>query len=221
MVFVEHCRRADVERVQFLLEAGHDPNAEDARGITPLMAAVGAQGGLEVIKRLLIHGADTNLGCAPLCFFIGDERVHRWLNERHDYSSRFHFFEEFPTPLLVQTLKNGSFMLSLRTRLGRSPLDLAQSSDSNNAAMVRLAADRFSPEKAYLWPRFVCREASHLLLVFGRIINERGLALRDPLIQEVLPRCIGKRTTVEQWRRTLLCAFFLVKLQLLSHTRRG
>lgn len=213
------CRNADVDGVQKCLTNGHCPNAEDTRGVTPLMAAVGVQGGIEVVKRLLIHGADTSLGCAPLCFFIVDDDLRRWLNERHDYISKCHFFEDFPVDLLVKTLHDGSFMLSHRSRLGRSPFELAESSDSGNASIIHLAAQAFSPENASLWPGFARRRALDLLVVFEDIFAVFGRALRDPFLNEVLPRCIGERAVIEKWRRAILCSMFLVKLMRRARVR--
>lgn len=212
----------DVQRVRAMLRAGADPNAENAYGVTPLMSAVASKAhSLELTRDLLIHGADDRLGSLPLCFFVRDLQLRRWLNERHDYITRFHYFEEFSEDMLLAGLRSGAMLLSMRSAHGRSVLDLAAASATGNAAIVLRAAQPFSRESAELWPGFVRRRALELLVALRQISSAYGRQqLIDPLESLVLPACIGGRIALEQWRRALTCAIFIARLKCCWRSRR-
>ena len=135
---------------------------------------------LELTRDLLIHGADDRLGSLPLCFFVRDLQLRRWLNERHDYITRFHYFEEFSEDMLLAGLRSGAMLLSMRSAHGRSVLDLAAASATGNAAIVLRAAQPFSRESAELWPGFCPTPALELLVAPVRFSAYGRQQLIDP-----------------------------------------
>ena len=87
---------------------------------TPKMRTVASKAQPPTTRDLLIHGADDRLGSLPLCFFVRDLQLRRWLNERHDYITRFHYFEEFSEDMLLAGLRSGAMLLSMRSARGRA-----------------------------------------------------------------------------------------------------
>lgn len=210
-------RVGDLQALEASFERGADPNGENEYGITPLMAAVARPGcPRSLVERLLVYGADPDVGSVPLCFFVADEGLRAWFAATSDHITRYHYFEAFPLPLLKKCLGNGSFTLSRRARRGRTPLELARQSSTEQAGILRQASRGLCQENAHLWPPFCRARAAQLARIFAQLLKAfpgDGGALRDPLYDEVLPRCIGGRVAVEQWRMTVLAATFLVRLR--------
>ena len=106
----------DRERVTSLLKDGADPNAENARGRTPLFEASADERNYEVVKVLLEHGADPNGRCSgvsgetPLFVASADGRnyevVKVLLEHGADPNGRGGVFRE--TPLFAAAGSTGT-----------------------------------------------------------------------------------------------------------------
>lgn len=69
-VFFEDIKKGRYEEVRMSLEGGMDPNLKEARGLTPLIIAIG-KGDVRMVELFLAHGArvdqaDAHYGFTPL-----------------------------------------------------------------------------------------------------------------------------------------------------------
>jgi ankyrin repeat protein len=210
----EAARTGDVKAAKMLLcceETFEEIDERDAQGRTPLMLAVAREDSdtaLALTKLLLASGANEDAGALPLCLVVRHPSVAKWLQERHDYVSKLHFFEDIEMEALTARLGAGAALLGQRGKgaTSRSVLALANASTTEAARLVRSAALPYGRSTARLWPRFARARAVDLQLLLSRT----SLA---PLNDLLVAQCIGDRVAVENWKFALLALRFVIKLR--------
>jgi hypothetical protein len=132
-----------------------------------------------------------------------------WLQSVRDWHTPLHFFEHISRPRLVELLREGACINAHMHPGGPSPFDRAfnlllepDAPGRDAALIVHAAAQPWTPELHYLWPKAARELATDLLCLahqISRRFSREGFSgLRDALVRFMIPHALASRDCYEQ-----------------------